>query len=41
LIVVEFFKERAVHLSGDEMVDHINGRGEEDLDIGTAGGIGN
>jgi len=40
LIVVELFQKRAVCLSGDEMVDHINGGGKKDLDIGITGGIG-
>jgi len=40
LIVVELFEERSIGLGGDEMIDHIDGTGEEDLEIGVAGGIG-
>ena len=38
MIVVEFSEERSVGLCGDEVIDHIHGRGKEDLDIGVAGG---
>ena len=40
LIIVELFQERVVRLCCDEMINHVDGRGEEDFDIGIAGGIG-
>lgn len=40
LIIVELFQERVISLCGDEMIDHIDGTGEKDLDIGVASGIG-
>jgi len=40
LIIVEFFEQRAIGLCGDEMIDHIDGGGKQDLDIGVASGIG-
>ena len=40
LIIVELFQERAIGLCGDEMIDHVDGSGEEDLDIGITGCIG-
>jgi hypothetical protein len=41
LVVVELSKEGSIGLGGDEMIDHIDGTGEEDLEIGVAGGVGN
>ena len=38
--MVEFFQERVVCLSSDEMIDHIDGSGKEDLNIGITSGIG-
>jgi len=40
LIIAEFFQERAIGLCGDEMIDHVDGAGEEDLDVGVACGVG-
>jgi hypothetical protein len=40
LIIVELSEEGSVCLCGDEMIDHIDGRGEEDLNVGVACGIG-
>ena len=40
MIVVEFFQERVVGFSRNELVDHVNGGGKEDLDVGIASGIG-
>ena len=40
LIVVELFEEGAICLCGDEVIDHVHGRGKQDLDIGVACGIG-
>src|SRR5262245_51561163 len=40
LIILELFEQRAVGFSGNEMVDHIDGGGKEDLDVGIARGIG-
>ena len=40
LIIVEFFQERVVCLCCDEVIDHVDGGGEEHFDIGVACGIG-
>ena len=40
LVVVEFFEEGSIGLGGDEVIDHVDGAGEEDLEIGVAGGVG-
>lgn len=40
LIIAELFQERAIGLRGDEMIDHVDGTGEEDLDVGVACGVG-
>jgi hypothetical protein len=40
LRILEFFEQRAVSFRGNEMVDHIDGGGKEDLDVGIARGIG-
>jgi hypothetical protein len=40
LVVVELSEERSIGLCSGEMVDHIDGTGEEDLEIGVAGGVG-
>jgi len=37
---VEFFKERVISICSDEMVDHIDGSGKEELNVGITGGIG-
>ena len=37
---MEFFQERAVCFCGDELVDHIDGSGKKDFDVGITGGIG-
>ena len=40
LIIVEFFEQGVIGLCGDELIDHIDGGGKQDLDIGVASGIG-
>lgn len=40
LIVVELSEEGSIGLGGDEMIDHVDGTGEEDLKIGVACGVG-
>ena len=40
LIGVEFFDEGLIGLGGDELIDHVDGGGEEDLDIGVTSSIG-
>ena len=40
MIIVEFFQERVVCFCSDEMIDHINGGGVKDLDVGITSGIG-
>lgn len=38
--MVELFEERAIGLGSDELIDHVDGTGEEDLEIGVACGVG-
>ena len=40
LLIAELFQERVIGLCGDEMIDHVDGSGEEDLDVGVARGVG-
>ena len=40
LVVVEFFEEGSIGLGSDELIDHVDGTGEEDLEIGVACGVG-
>ena len=40
MIGVELFDEGVIGLGGDELIDHVDGGGEEDLDIGVTSGIG-
>ena len=40
LIGVEVSEERSIGLCSDEMIDHVDGTGEEDFEVGVAGGIG-
>ena len=40
LIVVELSEEGSIGLGSDEMIDHVDGTGEEGLEIGVAGGVG-
>jgi len=40
LIIVKLFKQGVIGLCGAEVVDHVDGGGEQRLDIGVAGGIG-
>src|SRR5215471_19877521 len=38
--MMELFEQRVIRLRRDQMIDHVNGRGKEHLDIGVAGRIG-
>lgn len=40
LVVVKLSEEGSIGLGSDEMIDHVDGTGEEDLEIGVAGGVG-
>ena len=40
MVVVELSEKGSIGLGSDEMIDHIDGTGEEDLEVGVACGIG-
>ena len=40
MIIVKLFQKRVIGFGGNEMIDHVDGAGEEDLDIGITGCIG-
>jgi hypothetical protein len=40
VIIMELFQQRVVRLCGNQLIDHVNGRGKEHLDIGVSRCIG-